>query len=109
MTGRDWRWRFSRRVPILIGTVGLLIALAAPAEGSPDDQQWDPTLPKLVSAGAPGDPVAIANASLQVSQLATQTTLDLGRKFLSSQGMADSGASATNSVAPGRIGICQPV
>lgn len=99
----DWHMRFWRRVLISATALGLLVALAVPAAGAPDDEQWDPTLPKLVSSGAPGDPVAIANASLQASQLATQTTLDLGRRFLSSLGVADSSASATNSVAPGRI------
>ena len=50
----------------------------------PDDGAWDPTLPKIVSSGAPGDPVAIANASFQVSQIALQTTQSLGQQFLSS-------------------------
>ncbi len=100
---RMWRTPVRRRMLILAGALGLLVALAVPAAGAPGDEKWDPTLPKLVSSGAPGDPVAIANASLQVSQLATQTTLDLGRRFLSSLGIADSGPGATNSVAPGRI------
>jgi cell wall-associated NlpC family hydrolase len=76
----------------------LAVGLIAPAGAEPVGG-WDPTLPNVVSAGAPGDPVAIANASLQVSSMATQTTLDLGRKFLGSLGMGDN----TNSVAPGRI------
>ena len=54
---------------------------------APDDGQWDPTLPKILSAGAPGDPVAIANASFQATQLAIQTTQNLGQQFLSSLGL----------------------
>jgi cell wall-associated NlpC family hydrolase len=41
----------------------------------------------VVSAGAPGDPVAIANQSLQATANATQTTLDLGRQFLGGLGI----------------------
>ena len=72
-----------------------------PATAAPDDGQWDPTLPKLLSSGAPGDPVAIANASFQVSQLAIQTTQDLGQKFLSSLGLG--GGPSTGAVARGRV------
>ncbi|MDH6198663.1 cell wall-associated NlpC family hydrolase [Mycobacterium frederiksbergense] len=57
-----------------------------------DPGQWDPTLPQLVSAGAPGDPVAMANASLQATRVATETTIDLGRKFLGSLGILDTSA-----------------
>jgi peptidoglycan DL-endopeptidase RipB len=77
----------------------LLIAFAAPAAADPDEGQWDPTLPKTLSAGAPGDPVAIANASLQASAQAAQTTMDLGRKFLGSLGLAPNTGVAT----PGRV------
>ncbi|TPW94686.1 NlpC/P60 family peptidoglycan endopeptidase RipB [Mycolicibacterium fortuitum] len=81
---------------------GILVAAAAVALGTPLARaepgagQWDPTLPNLLSAGAPGDPVAIANASLQASALAAQTTFDMGRKFLGTLGLAptSSGASA---------------
>lgn len=97
------RGRFWRRVLTLTAALGILVATASPAASAPDDAQWDPTLPRLISSGAPGDPVAIANASLQASQLATQTTLDLGRRFLGSLGIADNSAAATTSVAPGRI------
>jgi cell wall-associated NlpC family hydrolase len=87
------------RIACLI-LVPLMFGLTAPATAQPGDGEWDPTLPRIVSAGAPGDPVAIANASLQASALATQTTLDLGRKFLGSLGIVGTN---TNSVAPGRI------
>src|ERR1700738_544167 len=77
----------------------LLIAFASPAAADPDAGQWDPTLPKVLSAGAPGDPVAIANASLQASAPAAQTTLDLGRKFLGGLGLMPTAGVA----APGRV------
>lgn len=84
---------------LLLAVLPMLIALAAPTAAEPGDAQWDPTLPKVLSAGAPGDPLAIANASLQASAMATQTTMDLGRKFLSSLGI---GGNPT-SVAPGSV------
>jgi peptidoglycan DL-endopeptidase RipB len=86
----------------LLILAGLLLGLSAPALADPDDGQWDPTLPKLISAGAPGDPLAIANASIAATTQATQVTMDLGRKFLSSLGLAPA-ASSTASVAPGRV------
>ncbi|MGV0634679.1 NlpC/P60 family peptidoglycan endopeptidase RipB [Mycolicibacillus trivialis] len=76
-----------RALVIIAGTAtALLLGLAAPASAAPDGA-WDPTLPAVVSAGAPGDPVAIANASLQATAQATQTTMDLGRKFLGGLGL----------------------
>jgi peptidoglycan DL-endopeptidase RipB len=83
---------------LLVLAVALLFGLATPAAAQPDDGQWDPTLPKLISSGAPGDPLAIANASLAATAQATQATMDLGRKFLSSLGLAPAEAS---SVSPG--------
>jgi cell wall-associated NlpC family hydrolase len=88
-----------RRIAIaLLVAAGLLLGLATPALADPDAGQWDPTLPKLLSAGAPGDPVAIANASFQATQMALQTTQNLGQQFLSSLGL---GGASTGSVAPG--------
>src|ERR1700739_338308 len=84
-------------VPLLIA-MSAMFAMASPATADPDEGQWDPTLPKIISAGAPGDPVAIANASLQASAEAAQTTMDLGRKFLSSLGLFPNSAAA-----PGRV------
>lgn len=72
----------------------LLISLATPAAAHADDG-WDPTLPKILSAGAPGDPVAVANASLQASANAAQTTMELGRNFLSSIGILPKTAAPT--------------
>lgn len=91
--------------PLILGLVaGLLIAVAAPADAEPGE--WDPTLPATISAGAPGDPLAVANASLQATAQATQTTLDLGRQFLTGLGLGPSAppaaASGTNT-SPSRI------
>jgi peptidoglycan DL-endopeptidase RipB len=73
-------------------------ALLPSAAAEPDGGQWDPTLPKIISAGAPGDPVAVANASLQATAQAAQTTVDLGRKFLGSLGLFPN-----STAAPGRV------
>ena len=72
----------------------LAVAFATPAAAEPGDGTWDPSLPKAVSAGAPGDPLAIANASLRATALATQTTMDLGRNFLRSMGFGGAEANA---------------
>jgi cell wall-associated NlpC family hydrolase len=53
------------------------------------------------SSGAPGDPVAIANASFQVSQIALQTTQSLGQQFLASIGLG--GTPAAAAVPGGRV------
>ncbi|HYZ67625.1 MAG TPA: NlpC/P60 family peptidoglycan endopeptidase RipB [Mycobacterium sp.] len=83
----------------LLVAVGLMLGLSAPAFAAPDDGQWDPTLPKILSAGAPGDPVAIANASFQATQVAIQTTQNLGQQFLASIGLG--GTPSTASVPAG--------
>lgn len=85
---------------VTVAAVAMLVAVTSPATAAPDDGQWDPTLPKLLSAGAPGDPLAIANASLAVTAQATQATMDLGRKFLSSIGL---GGAEPTAVAAGRV------
>lgn len=85
----------------LIAAAAMLFGAAAPAGAQPAAGQWDPTLPKLISAGAPGDPLAIANASLAATAQATQVTMDLGRKFLQTIGLAPKDAPA--SVAPGFV------
>jgi cell wall-associated NlpC family hydrolase len=91
--------RLLRPFLLALATVPLLLALAMPAAAEPDSGQWDPTLPKLLSAGAPGDPLAIANASLAVTAQATQATMDMGRSFLAKLGIGGGPAS----VAPGRV------
>lgn len=88
-----WDRRTLMRTGILAAAA--LAAMGTPlAYAEPNAGQWDPTLPNILSAGAPGDPVAIANASLQASAFAAQTTFDMGRKFLGSLGLgpADTGA-----------------
>jgi cell wall-associated NlpC family hydrolase len=88
-----------RSVWLALAALALTVGLAVPASADPDDGQWDPTLPKLISAGAPGDALAIANASLAVTAQATQATMDLGRRFLASIGIG----SAPTGVAGGRV------
>lgn len=95
----------TRRLARLIGpavlTAGLLIGVAAPAEAAPDGS-WDPTLPAIISSGAPGDPAAIANASLQATAQATQTTMDLGKKFLGGLGF-NVGGNGPTGTAPNAV------
>src|SRR5271154_2468578 len=76
-----------------LAAVALLIGLAVPANA--EDGAWDPTLPPVISAGAPGDPGAIANQSLQATANATQTTLDLGKKFLGGLGINRGGTTTS--------------
>lgn len=94
-----------RLAVLMLATVALTAVgtgWARPAAAAPGE--WDPTLPQLISAGAPGDPLAIANASLQATAAATQTTMDLGRKFLSGLGINLGGGDAKDAanIAPGR-------
>ncbi len=91
-----------RLVVAAIAVVGVALGpIATPAGAQPEAGQWDPTLPKLISAGAPGDPLAIANASLAATAQATQVTMNLGRKFLQTLGLAPADAPA--GVAPGVV------
>ncbi len=92
-------FRYQRTLMTALVSILLAIGLAMPAHAEPDGGQWDPTLPKVLSAGAPGDPLAIANASLAATAQATQATMDLGRKFLSSIGIGG----APTGVAAGRV------
>jgi cell wall-associated NlpC family hydrolase len=92
-------FRHSGPIAALLVAIGLLVSLALPATATADDGGWDPTLPKLLSAGAPGDPLSIANASLAATAQATQATMNLGRNFLSSLGLV----SPSDSVSPGRV------
>ncbi|CAN3128851.1 NlpC/P60 family peptidoglycan endopeptidase RipB [Mycobacterium sp. smrl_JER01] len=85
----------------VLAAAALLAGAVTPSSAQPDGGQWDPTLPKLISAGAPGDPLAIANASLAATAQATQVTMDLGRKFLQTIGLAPADAPA--GVAPGIV------
>lgn len=99
---RDMVVRASRLSRAMLAVIGLLIGLAAPAAA--DGAEWDPTLPAVLGPGAPGDPVAIANASLKATSQATQSTLDLGKKFLGSLGFnVGNVAGSDTSTAPTRI------
>jgi peptidoglycan DL-endopeptidase RipB len=89
-----------RRFVIALATAAALFAGAiAPASAQPGGQ-WDPLLPMRPSAGAPGDALAIANASLAVTAQATQATMGMGRKFLQSLGLVPPDAP---NVAPGSV------
>jgi peptidoglycan DL-endopeptidase RipB len=80
---------------------GLLLSVAPGVTADPG--LWDPTLPATISAGAPGDPLAVANASLQATAQATQTTFDLGKQFLGGLGINVGGAPAAETTSPSRI------
>lgn len=81
----------SRNISRLIKAAGALVVATGLALGSSPtaaaEGEWDPTLPKLISAGAPGDPVAVAQASLAFTQQAAQAVSDLGHKFLAGLGI----------------------
>lgn len=79
--------RLLRASVALLVAAGLSLGLSPTAAAEPG---WDPTLPKVISAGAPGDPVAVAQASLAFTQQAAQATMDLGRKFLAGLGIGGS-------------------
>lgn len=99
---RNLRTR-TRWIGSLLGSLALSSFFLTPAvSADPTAGQWDPLLPMVPSAGAPGDPVAIANASLQASALATETTMNMGRKFLSSLGIF-SPTGATTSIRGNRV------
>src|ERR1700739_238393 len=101
---RRKRFRLINLAWITAMVTGLMLSVASPATADPG--LWDPTLPATVSAGAPGDPLAVANASLQASAQATQTTLDLGRQFLGGLGINLGGttpAADPGNTAPSRI------
>ncbi|QNJ92299.1 NlpC/P60 family peptidoglycan endopeptidase RipB [Mycolicibacterium fluoranthenivorans] len=83
--------------------ISALLATAIPASAQPNSSPWDPLLPGVLSAGAPGDPLAVANASLQAGALAAQTTMDLGRKFLGSLGIIRTPADPVPAVLGNRL------
>lgn len=99
-----------RRLPGVIAIVVVLLLACAPiASAQPAAGPWDPLLPKMASAGAPGDPVAIANASLQATAMATQTAMNLGRNFLSSLGIVSPAADPSTSVRGNRVNGAQAI
>lgn len=90
----------TRGTSIVAGWLSLVLAVPIPAFAG--GETWDPSLPMRASAGAPGDPVAIANASLQATTAATQTVVDLGRNFLGSLGFGSRSSSPAPAFTPGR-------
>ena len=103
---RNRLFRLTNAAWITAMATGLLLAVASPAGlARADPGAWDPTLPAQISAGAPGDPLAMANASLQATAQATQTTLDLGKQFLGGLGINLGGTStgAPAASAPGSV------
>src|ERR1700753_4200666 len=96
---RRQRFRLISLAWITAPVAGLLLSVAAEANADPG--AWDPTLPAQVSAGAPGDPLAVANASLQATAQATQTTMDLGKQFLSGLGINLGGDPPAAAATPG--------
>ncbi|BBY31564.1 NlpC/P60 family peptidoglycan endopeptidase RipB [Mycolicibacterium sediminis] len=100
--------RFGVTQLLLIGCALLAIVLATPAHAEPVSP-WDPSLPSVLSAGAPGDPVAIANASLQASANAARTTMDMGRKFLSSLGLTSPASDPTSALSGNRVRGAQAI
>lgn len=81
----------------------------SPGVAEAEPGQWDLTLPLRVSAAASGDPVAIANASLRATRIATETTIDLGRKFLGSLGIWDISSPSACAVHAGRVRGAQAI
>lgn len=84
-----------------LATTALMIGVAPPV-ASAEPEQWDPTLPRRTSAGAPGDAVAVATASIGATRIAAETTLNLGRMFLGSLGISPTSSSLTG-VYGGRV------
>ncbi|MCH9732368.1 MAG: NlpC/P60 family peptidoglycan endopeptidase RipB [Actinomycetia bacterium] len=99
-----------RRLPGVIAIVVLLLLACAPVgSAQPAPGAWDPLLPRLPSAGAPGDPVAIANASFQATAMATQTAMTMGRNFLSNLGIVGRVADPSTSVRGSRVNGAQAI
>lgn len=94
----------TRRALACIGAALTTALIAAgPVQAQPNSGGWDPSLPSILSAGAPGDPLAIANASLQVTAKAAQTTMDLGRNFLGSLGILGPAANPVPTLRGNRV------
>jgi peptidoglycan DL-endopeptidase RipB len=99
---RRIRFRLINLASVTAVVTGLMLSVATSApRANADPGEWDPTLPAAISAGAPGDPLSVASASLQATAQATQTTLDLGKQFLSGLGINLGGDSANTG--PSRI------
>src|SRR6185312_12759781 len=102
---RRKRFRFINFAWIATVVTGLMLSVAGPAPlATADPGAWDPTLPAQISAGAPGDPLAVANASLQATAQATQTTFSLGKQFLGGLGINLGGDPAPSAATPSNPG-----
>jgi len=102
---RRKRFRFINFAWIATVVTGLMLSVAGPAPlATADPGGWDPTLPAQISAGAPGDPLAVANASLQATAQATQTTFNLGKQFLGGLGINLGGDPAPSAATPSNPG-----
>ncbi|EUA32242.1 putative invasion protein [Mycobacterium intracellulare] len=98
---RRKRFRLINFAWITTVVTGLMLSVAGPAPvAAADPGAWDPTLPAQISAGAPGDPLAVANASLQATAQATQTTFNLGKQFLGGLGINIGGDPAPSAATP---------
>ncbi|WP_026356813.1 NlpC/P60 family peptidoglycan endopeptidase RipA [Mycobacterium sp. 141] len=64
------------------------------------DGQWDPTLPAIPSAFVSGDPIAIINTLLGISQTSAQVTQNMGRGFLQKLGLLPTPTGYTNGAIP---------
>ena len=53
------RFRVLSGILMAVAAVAVAVGAAMPAAAAPDDGQWDPTLPKILSAGAPGEPLSV--------------------------------------------------
>lgn len=102
---RRKRFRLINFAWITAVVTGLMLSVAGPAPvAAADPGAWDPTLPAQISAGAPGDPLAVANASLQATAQATQTTFNLGKQFLGGLGINIGGDPAPSAATPSNPG-----
>ncbi|AOS92667.1 NlpC/P60 family peptidoglycan endopeptidase RipB [Mycobacterium intracellulare] len=102
---RRKRFRLINFAWITAVVTGLMLSVAGPAPvAAADPGAWDPTLPAQISAGAPGDPLAVANASLQATAQATQTTFNLGKQFLGGLGINIGGDPAPTAATPSNPG-----
>lgn len=102
---RRKRFRLINFAWITTVVTGLMLSMASPAPvAAADPGAWDPTLPAQISAGAPGDPLAVANASLQATAQATQTTFNLGKQFLGGLGINIGGDPAPTAATPSNPG-----
>lgn len=91
-----WRERLVTAIAAMV--VGGTALMGPLPSATADPGGWDPTLPGIVSANVPGDPVAVVNSVLNISQTSAQLTAQMGRDFLSRLGINVGGAAPGGSV-----------